>query len=152
MEEKIKTVEKLSRDLLSKLGLSAQSKATSDGQTIMLKVDLDDPGILIGKSGETLIEFQYLLRLLTNRKLGEFTYLVVDVNDYQQRQQEQTEQQAIQAIKIIKRTNRSHLLEPMSASLRKIVHLKITDEANLESQSVGEEPNRRVIIKVKQVD
>ena len=152
MEEKIKTIEKLSRDLLSRLGLSAQAKAVSDGQTVLLKVELDEPGILIGKSGETLAEFQYLLRLLTNRKLGEFTYLTVDVNDYQQRQQEQTEQQVIRAMRIVKRTSGSQLLEPMSASLRKIVHLKITDEADLETQSVGEEPNRRVLIKVKQVD
>jgi len=152
VEEKIKIIEKLSRDLLSKLDLSAQSEATSDGQTILLKIELDKPGILIGKNGETLVEFQYLLRLLTNRKLGEFTYLTVDVNDYQQRQQEQVEQQVIRAIKIVKRTSRSQLLEPMPAFLRKIVHLKITNETDLETQSIGEEPNRRVLVKVKQVD
>ena len=148
MEKKIKQIEKLVRDLLAKMSLSAKTKAKSDGRSIWLDVESDEPGMLIGREGETLFDLQYVVRLIANRKLKEFTYLTIDINGYRQKQQEQVEIEVSRAVQIVRKVRRSQLLSPMPASSRRVAHLIIKEEEGLESQSVGEEPSRRVIIKI----
>ncbi len=150
MEKKIKTVEKLARDLLSKLNLSGEAEAKSDGQSILLDIELSDPGILIGRNGQTLSDLQYLLRLMTNHQLGEFTYLTIDINGYRQRQKEQVEEEAARVIELVRETRRAQLLSPMPAACRKVVHVLIKEEEGLGTQSVGEDPNRRVLIRIEE--
>ena len=150
MEEKIKIIEKLGRDLLTKLQIPAETEVKSDGRSILLDIELPDPGILIGRAGQTLSDFQYLLRIMVNRKLGDFTYLTVDVNNYRQRQKDQIEQEVVQAIRLVKTTQRSQILSPMPPANRRVVHILVKEEDELETESVGQDPNRRVLIKVSQ--
>jgi len=151
MEEKIKTIEKLTRDLIKRLELEAEILAKSDGQNILLDIQLDDPAILIGKGGQTMADLQHLIRMIINRKYGEITYLSIDVNSYRQRQQDQVEEITQKTIDLVRKTNRSQLLSPMPAISRKMAHLLVKEETDLETQSIGDEPNRRVLIKVKEV-
>lgn len=150
MEEKIKIVEKLGRDLLARLQIPAEISVKGDGRSILFDIELPEPGILIGRGGQTLSDFQYLFRLMVNSKLGDFTYLTVDVNNYRQRQEEQIEQEVVRTIRLVKTTQRSQLLSPMPAANRRIVHILVKEEGGLETQSVGQDPNRRVIIKFSQ--
>jgi spoIIIJ-associated protein len=148
MEKEIREIEKLARDLLAKLDFSVEAKAKSDGRSVWLDVESAEPGMLIGREGETLSDLQYLIRLIVNRQLKDFIYLTVDINSYRQKQQQQVEREASQAIETVRGAHRSQLLPPMPAASRRIVHLIVKEEEDLESQSVGEEPNRRVLIKI----
>jgi len=150
MEEKIKAIEKLGRDLLAKLRVSAETSVKTDGRSVLFEVELAEPGPLIGRDGQTLSDLQYLFRLMVNRRLGDFTYLTVDINSYRRRQREQVEQEVARAIELVRTTRRSQLLSPMPAASRRIVHMMVKKEKDLDTQSVGQEPSRRVIIKINQ--
>jgi spoIIIJ-associated protein len=151
MEEKINLIEKTVKNLLEKLQYDNELLVKSDGQSVWVQINVEEPGLLIGKSGYTLADLQHLIRVIVNRKIGEFTYLTVDVNDYKLSQKEEAEKEALEAISEVKQNQQSAALSPMNAFQRKVAHIAIK-EAGLISQSVGQEPSRRVVIKYRESD
>jgi len=140
-------------DLLEKMKVQAHvtaqyNKVDEDRNRIPIKVDItgDDLSILIGRRAETLNALQYITGLIVSKELGEPVSLVIDVEGYRSRREGQLKvlarRMADQAIK----TGRRQILEPMPASERRIVHIELRDNPSVKTESVGEEPRRKVTI------
>jgi spoIIIJ-associated protein len=140
--------------LLFHMGLQAQvsahyGEARDDRRPIMVDIRGSDLGILIGRHGETLDSFQYLASLMVGKETGQFVHLVVDVEGHRERRERQLRQLAQRMAEQVIKTGRKLTLEPMSAAERRIIHLELRDHPAVTTQSMGEEPRRKVTILLK---
>lgn len=108
--------------------------------------DRDDIGLIIGKRGQTLDAVQYLANAVVGSMCDPSIPIRIDAQDYRQRRSEQLEEIADQAVEDVTRSGRRVELEPMTSSERKVIHLYLKDHPDVETESSGREPNRRVAI------
>ncbi|MBI5285561.1 MAG: protein jag [Chloroflexi bacterium] len=112
----------------------------------VLDVEGDDLGILIGRRGETLASLQYLLNLMISRQIGQHMSFTVDVEGYRRRREKQLNTLAFRMADQVKRTRRPVTLEPMPPNERRIVHLALAEDRQVETSSIGEGETRKVSI------
>ena len=112
----------------------------------VLDVEGDDLGILIGRRGDTLSSLQYLLNLMVSRQLGQHLSFTVDVEGYRRRRERQLTTLAHRMADQVKRTRRPVTLEPMPPNERRIIHLALAEDRQVETSSTGEGDARKVAI------
>jgi spoIIIJ-associated protein len=115
---------------------------------VPVQVDIrgDDLSILIGPKAETLNALQYISGLIISKEVGHSLPLVVDVEGYRARRSQQIRQLARRMAEQAVRTGRRQVLEPMPASERRLVHIELREHPDVSTESVGEEPRRKVTI------
>jgi spoIIIJ-associated protein len=136
--------------LMSHLGFDATVEVAA-GETSRLNVvahgdDRDSLGALIGRKGERLSALQHLVNLMLSKEMGSWTRVLVDVEDYRGRRERQLRELATRAADRVLETGKMLQLEPMPALERRWIHLTLRDHAGVATQSIGEEPNRRVVL------
>lgn len=112
----------------------------------VLDIEGDDLGILIGRRGDTLSSLQYLLNLMVSRQLGQHLSFTVDVEGYRRRRERQLTTLARRMAEQVKRTRRPVTLEPMPPNERRIIHLALAEDRQVETSSTGEGDARKVAI------
>lgn len=143
-------------EMLEKMKVSASVDAgygepDEEGKRVILvEISGPDLGILIGRHAEILNSLQYLVNQMVSRKAERWVQVVVDVEGYRARREHQLRQLARRMADQVIKTGRRQSLEPMPASDRRIVHLELRDHPEVVTQSVGEEPARKVTIIPKQ--
>ncbi|MGI8703028.1 MAG: RNA-binding cell elongation regulator Jag/EloR [Candidatus Limnocylindrales bacterium] len=110
------------------------------------EAERDALGALIGRKGERLSALQHLVNLMLSRRMGTWTRVLVDVEDYRGRRERQLRDLARRAADRVQETGKMLQLEPMPALERRWVHLSLRDIEGVATQSIGEEPNRRVVV------
>lgn len=113
---------------------------------VCLAVQGGNLGAIIGRRGETLDALQYLAGLVANRMEGDYLRITVDCGDYRVKRKATLEALAHRVAEQVLKTNTSKTLEPMNPFERRIIHATVSTIEGVTSTSVGEEPNRRVII------
>ena len=103
-------------------------------------------GALIGRKGERLSALQHLVNLMLSKKMGDWTRVLVDVEDYRGRRERQLRDLATRAAERVTETGKMLQLEPMPALERRWVHIALRDHPDVATQSIGEEPNRRIVV------
>lgn len=108
----------------------------------------DDSRILIGNHGSHLAALEHLVRCIVRRTSEvPITILTLDVNGYRAQREQGLKELAETAARRAAQTSRTISLEPMSAPDRRTIHTALADRADIQTTSVGTEPNRRVLIK-----
>ena len=115
----------------------------------VLDIEGDDLGLLIGRRGETLAALQYLLNLMVGRKLTAHATFTVDVEGYRRRRETQLNSLARRMADQVRRSRRPVTLEPMPPNERRIIHLTLAEDHEVETSSLGEGENRKVSISLK---
>jgi spoIIIJ-associated protein len=112
-------------------------------------IDLEgtDLEVLVGPNGETLDALQELTRLAVLRQSKRRVRLLIDINGFRARQREQLTSMVRATVEQVIRTREDHELQPMSPAERKIVHDAVAAIDGARTESLGEEPNRRVVIR-----
>jgi spoIIIJ-associated protein len=113
---------------------------------VLVDIRGDDLGILIGRRAEILNAMQYIVNLIVSKQVEHWVQVIVDVEGYRARRDRQLRQMANRMADQAIKTGRRQVLEPMSASERRIIHLELRDHPNVSTQSIGEEPARKVTI------
>ena len=103
--------------------------------------------MLIGERGVNLAAFEHMLKKLVKRKHGEEYKFTVDINDYRLRRLEHLKQDIKNAAREVRMYHREAPLRPMSSFERRIVHILLAEYPDITTESVGQEPNRKVVIK-----
>jgi len=132
--------------LLTHMGIRAQVGVRGVGDAILLDVSGRDLGMLIGWRGETLRALQTITNLLVGRKLGPDRRVIVDVERYRQRREHTVKEIAFRAARQVKVTGDPITLDAMQAFERRAIHLALEDDPDVTTNSVGEEPDRRVVV------
>lgn len=117
---------------------------------ILVDVNGDDLSILIGRRAETLNALQYISSLIVSKELGRPLSLVIDVEGYRARREGQIRQLARRMAEQAVKTGRRQVLEPMPANERRIIHLELRENEDVVTESIGEEPRRKVTIMPKE--
>ncbi len=136
--------------LMTHLGFVVKVEVDT-GETSRLNVvgdgdERDALGALIGRKGERLSALQHLVNLMLSKEMGSWTRVLVDVEDYRGRRERQLRDLATRAAARVVETGKMLQLEPMPALERRWIHLTLRDHAGVATQSIGEEPNRRVVL------
>jgi len=111
--------------------------------------EIEEPQILIGERGETLLEIQHLLKLILKKKLNlkEHFYIDLDINNYKKKKNIYLRELAKSLAGEVSLTKREKVLPPMSSYERKIIHLELASYPGVITESFGQEPKRKIIIK-----
>lgn len=135
-------------EFLEKIGFVAQIKSVEEQDSfILVKIEAEDPKMLIGKNGKTLSAIEHILKLILRKKFSENLDLSVDVNDYKERKNEYLRDLAKSLADEVVFTKKEKELWPMPARERKIIHLELSKREDIVSESQGEGLSRKIVIK-----
>jgi spoIIIJ-associated protein len=141
------------RTLLEKMRVHARVSARyipaedpKEKPVVLVDVQGNDLSILIGRRSETLNALQYITNLILSKEVGGWVPLMIDVQGYRARRERQLRKMARRLAEQVVHTDRRQMLEPMPANERRIIHLELRDNALVSTESVGEEPYRKVTI------
>ena len=155
-EEDERIAKDIVRELLANMSVRADVVAVDNPS--MMPLDADEPptifidilgqdlGMLIGRRGEHLAQLQYLVNLLINRRLGNWTRVVIDVEGYRSRREESLIVLAERVARQVARSRRPIVLEPMPPNERRIVHLSLRENPEVTTESNGEGNLRRITV------
>jgi spoIIIJ-associated protein len=113
---------------------------------ILVDITGTDLSILIGRQAETLNALQYIAGLIVSKEIGRNLTIVIDVQGYRKRREQQLRQLARRMADQAMKTGRRQILEPMPANERRIIHIELRDHPQVSTESIGEEPRRKVTI------
>lgn len=142
----LETAKTVLEEMLSLMGLTGTVEVVSGGETARLNVKGEDLGALIGRRGEKLASLQHIVNLIVGRREGQHHRIAVDVENYRGRREDQLRDVAERAAKRVIQTGKIIQLEAMPAVERRIVHMALLENPKVRTQSVGVEPNRRIVV------
>jgi spoIIIJ-associated protein len=155
-ESILETSKTVVMDLLEKMKVHAsvsaeyiQPDSTSQQPTVLIEIQGENLSYLIGRRSETLNALQYIAGLIVGKEVGHWVHLLIDIQGYRSRRDRQLRQLANRLADQVARTGRRQTLEPMPANERRIIHLELRNHPTVTTESVGDEPNRKVTILVK---
>ena len=132
--------------LLKHMGVRAQVTVRTGTEPITLDISGRDLGALIGWRGETLRALQSVTNVMVGRHLAEGERIIVDVERYRQRREHTVREIAMRAARQVKMTGDAITLDAMQPFERRAIHLALEGDPDVTSGSIGEEPERRVVV------
>jgi len=149
MAAKDKVIKELTQELFAQLQTKVKIEIEEQEQTFIIRLTTDEPGILIGYHGQSLVAIQQILTLMAFKKFGEWVRLLVDVGDYREKRKESLEQMAKSLAQKVKLSGQSQVFPPMSSFERRIIHLVLAEDNEVKTVSEGEGDQRHVVLKPK---
>lgn len=149
-EKAKENIEKFLREFLSLETMkNIKSNIEVKDSTIFVTFSGDNINFLIGYRGEVLNSLQTILSTIGNKNISTRCRILVDIEGYREKREKTLESLAEKLSKTVIRTKKEIVLEPMSAYERKIIHSKLQNNNKVKTHSIGEEPNRKVVISLK---
>jgi spoIIIJ-associated protein len=140
-------------DILDKMKITAfvdahfgEKEVDEETRPVLVDINGDDLTVLIGRRAEILNALQYIVNLIVSKQAERWVQVTIDVEGYRSRRERQLRQMARRMADQAVKTGHRQSLEPMPASERRIVHIELRDRPDVMTQSVGEEPSRKVTI------
>ncbi len=115
-------------------------------QPIVIDIEGKDLSFLIGRKAETINALQFVTSLIVGRELGRWVPLQIDVQHYRKRREEELRKLARRIAEQVTGTGRKQILEPMPPNERRIIHIELRDNPHVETESIGEDPRRKVTV------
>lgn len=144
-----KDIEEFLKQFISKVNSEITYNIKIEDNTIVVNIDGNSYGNLIGYRGETLNAMQTILSSIANKKVNDRIKLILDIGNYREKREKSLEELAEKVSKTVLRNGKNITLEPMTAFERKIIHSKLQENPRIETYSIGEGDNRRVVIAKK---
>ena len=127
------------RDLLEKMNIEAKIYLIEESdEKVVIEIESPDTGLIIGKQGQTLESIQLLVNVRMNKKANKWTKIIVDIENYRNRKERNLNYIANKAASQVKKTKRPIILEPMNPFERRIIHLALQNDANVNTESIGD--------------
>jgi len=146
------TTKKLAEELLNLMGSKAKIEVNEDKENDAVEVKIiteNERGLLIGNRGETLTSIQTMIGMMLKQKVGEWKRVVVDIGNWREKQEEYLKNLAIQTADRVKQTGEPESLYNLNPSQRRIIHLVLAEIKGIETESMGEDEERYLIVKPK---
>lgn len=152
-EDALRIAQDTVRELLQRMGVNAdvdgrwgQADAPDKIQPLFVDIHGKDLSILIGRRGETLAALQYITRLIVGKELKRPVAVLIDIEGYRSRREDQLRRLARRVASQAVETSRTMTLEPMPAFERRIIHIELRENLDVDTLSVGEGNSRKVTI------
>lgn len=131
-------------------GISTDIEVEDDHVTIQITGEEAD--VFMHRQGDAVEGLQHLVAMTLNKESGHYYKVTLNVNDYREKTKERLEALAMKTAKQVYKTRKRVTLPPMTAFQRRIIHSKLQDVENISTYSVGEEPNRKVVVSYQNTD
>lgn len=136
--------------ILRSMGESAKVVVRSaEDETVVLDMQGGDTAILIGKHGQTIDALQYLVGVITNKRLGGKVRIVLDAEGYRGRREQMLRERALLLAQKVRETGQEAVLESLAANERRIIHTTLANDPDVYTYSEGEGAGRHVVISPK---
>jgi spoIIIJ-associated protein len=148
-EEEITGLEKIRKILKKSIELicvGEKVKINADSKELKLSVYGDDLGIAIGRNGKNMQALEYIINLISKRKNLVSRNIIIDIKDYRQKRIEKIKKNALSMAKKAINEGKKIALQPMCSYERKIIHNALAKLKEVNTRSIYEEPNRKIII------
>ncbi len=149
--ETIDIVKQTADELLAQIGLDLSVAVSLEEELVVIQIETDEPGILIGFHGKNLESLQNIISQIVFKKTGEWIRLVVNVGDYRERRDKQLKEMAFEAAAAVVESKQPVTLADLSSSERRVVHLTLQDHPEVTSSSEGEGLDRRLVVSIRPV-
>jgi len=149
-QENLNKIKEITEEFFRKMFFDIQIELLKQEESnLVIRLISDEPRLLIGERGETLFEIQHLLTALLKKKIKneEPFYIDIDINDYKKKKIVYLKELAQSSAQEVSLTKKEKILAPMTAYERRIIHLELTNNPNIITESIGKEPERKVVIK-----
>lgn len=141
-------IKKITKEFFKKTTFEVEIEVLPEkDQTIPINLKTEEPQILIGEGGQTLAEIQHILKAILKRGIKELFYINLDINGYKEKKMEYLKELARSVADEVALTKKEKILAPMPAYERRLIHLELAERNDVSSESIGQEPERRVAIR-----
>lgn len=145
-------LESVAKEVVEKLGHNASISLISNEKDPSFKVlsvnSAEDSSALIGKNGQNIKALEHVIKLLYFKKTAsDRLAFSVDINDYRKLRAKQVVEKAKEVANRVITSKKAEALYPMSSYERRLIHVELASYPDLETESIGEEPERRVVIR-----
>lgn len=152
----IEKIKKITEEFFQKMTIEAEIEVKNPkDKTFSINLGIDDPQILIGEGGRTLNEIQHLLKLIIRRKLTtgeeltEPLFIDLDISDYKKKKYQYLKELARSLADEVALSKKEKTLQPMSPAERRIIHLELAERKDVTTESIGQEPERKIVIRAR---
>ena len=135
-------------EITKRMNVEANLEVRKRDKSISITI-FSDNTILIGKQGKNVAALQLLIRQMVNSKLNEPISITLDVGNYKEKRIKSIEALAKRLAREAYKTKTEITMDSMNSYERRIVHSVLSDDKYVYTESTGEEPNRKVVIKLK---
>lgn len=137
--------------VLEKMGIEAGLESSYEDEKVSVSMKCDDEtvGVIIGRRGDNLDALQYLTSLVVNKDEENYIRVSLDIEGYREKREETLVRLAKSKAAVVGRTHRSITLEPMNPNERRIIHSALQEFKNIYTYSIGDDPNRKIVIAPK---
>ena len=149
--EEVTRAKEFIKNVTEKLGMNIEQEASYNEEDKLLKIELkgEGLGLLIGRRGETLDSIQYLTNIFVNKKSEDYVKVTIDAENYRARREEALVSLAKRTASKAVKYRKNMIIEPKNPYERRIIHEALQDYPEVTTYSVGEDPNRKVIVAYK---
>lgn len=138
--------------VIAQMGITIEKLSiTTQRRNMAIQIDTDKNGLLIGRDGETLQALQFVFQQALKQHLGKYFKFYVELNvaNYREQMIEKMQRQAMIMARKAHKEQQAITLPPMNAFERKIIHTTLAQDAFVKTLSIGQEPNRQIIIELR---
>ncbi len=150
MSELENKIQERAEDFFRKMGFAIAVKTLEEKDGMFfLNIQSNEAGVLIGENGDILFKIQSILNKIINKDLKQDICLDLDINDYKQRRSQYLQETAQKLATEVLETKQSKTIAGLFPYERRIIHMQISKYPDLETESVGDGEERKLIIKIK---
>jgi spoIIIJ-associated protein len=148
--EAIKKAKEVTAELLRLMKFDVKDvQAESGDERVIAEIKSADSSLIIGKNGQTLEALEHVVNLILHKDEATRIKVTLDIENYRLRQEEKVQSLASKAAAQVKKTGKLFRMDPMPSKDRRLVHMFLKDDPDVETVSEGEGPFRKIIIKLK---
>ncbi|MGN1352817.1 MAG: RNA-binding cell elongation regulator Jag/EloR [Bacilli bacterium] len=150
-DDVVEAIKELIKGIVTDMGLTVNMEVKKREDSLNITLYTDNNAVLIGKNARTLDALTTVIKQSLYKDLGESYKFVLDIGEYKQKREWNLEKMAKSIAREVAKTKVEAKLEPMNSYERRIIHNTLGQNKKVYTESVGEEPNRCVVIKPKEV-
>jgi len=149
---KLELIKEITEELLKLMGTDAKADFVIDEENDAIVITLEteeEAGLLIGNRGDTLNSIQSIIGMIFRQKTGEWQRIIVNISNWREKQEERLVGLAEQSAQRAKETGEPQSLYNLNAAQRRIVHLTLSKDKEIETESQGEGKERYLVVRLK---
>ena len=149
-QKQLNTIKETVEEFFKKTTFEVEVEVLSEKEkTIPINLKSQEPQVLIGEGGQTLVEIQHLLKAILKRRIEEDFYINLDINGYKEKKEDYLRELVRSVADEVILTKQEKELASMPAYERRIVHMELSTREGIESESIGQDPERRIVVRPK---
>ena len=150
MNEIVSFIKEQVSEIIRKMNAEGNLEVRRREESVSVTIFSENNAILIGKNGKNVAALQLLIRQMVNAKLNKPLSIVIDVGNYKEKRARNIAYLAKKLAREAYKTKTEVTMDSMNSYERRLVHEALADDKYVYTESIGEEPNRKVVIKLKE--